>query len=229
MSSTQETFFASHLSILDIRTPNFQVQLSTGDLVAGTFGVNEPLSAVRLFVQINHVKEEGKEVVFSTFNPNKIFEEEEYDISLEELGLNFSRVFLKAEIVDFQVRITRVEPKRELDESFLSMQFRLAERQFARMTAHTGQRQEITSVDVVQNNQLRAVFKAKQKLLEEKGKGQSLLLFHGTPQANIKPILQNNFDLSKITNGRRFGNGVYFSERFHQNSLSNITQHMPNF
>ena len=224
MSSTQETFFASHLSISDIRTtPISQVQLSTGDLVAGTFGVNEPLSAVRLFVQINHVKEEGKEVVFSTFNPNKIFEEEEYDISLEELGLNFSRVLLKAEIVDIQVRITRVEPKRELDESFLSMQFRLAESQFARMTAHTGQRQEITSVDVVQNNQLRAVFKAKQKQLEEKGKGQSLLLFHGTPQANIKPILQNNFDLSITTNGRRFGNGVYFSERFHQNSLSNIT------
>ena len=186
--------------------------------------MNEPLSAVRLFVQINHVKEEGKEVVFSQpFNPNKIFEEEEYDCSLEELGLNFSRVFLKAEIVDFRVRITRVEPKRELDESFLSMQFRLAESQFARMTAHTGQRQEITSVDVVQNNQLRAVFKAKQKLLEEKGKGQSLLLFHGTPQANIKSILQNNFDLSITTNGRRFGNGVYFSERFHQYSLPSIT------
>ena len=223
MSSTQETIFASHLSISDIRAPISQVQLSTGDLVAGTFGVNEPLSAVRLFVQINHVKEEGKEVVFSAFNPNKIFEEEEYDCSLEELGLNSSRVLLKAEIVDFRVRITRVEPKRELDESFLSMQFRLAESQFARMTAHTGQRQEITSVDVVQNNQLRAVFKAKQKLLEEKGKGQSLLLFHGTPQANIKPILQNNFDLSITTNGRRFGNGVYFSERFHQKSLSNIT------
>ena len=223
MSSTQETIFASHLSISDIRAPISQVQLSTGDLVAGTFGVNESLSAVRLFVQIHHVKEEGKEVVFSTFNTNKIFEEEEYDCSLEKLGLNSSRVLLKAEIVDFRVRITRVEPKRELDESFLSMQFRLAESQFARMTAHTGQRQEITSVDVVQNNQLRAVFKAKQKLLEEKGKGKSLLLFHGTPQANIKPILQNNFDLSKITNGRRFGNGVYFSERFHQNSLSNIT------
>ena len=223
MSSTQETIFASHLSISDIRAPISQVQLSTGDLVAGTFGVNESLSAVRLFVQIHHVKEEGKEVVFSTFNTNKIFEEEEYDCSLEELGLNFSRVLLKAEIVDSQVRITRVEPKRELDESFLSMQFRLAESQFARMTAHTGQRQEITSVDVVQNNQLRAVFKAKQKLLEEKGKGKSLLLFHGTPQANIKPILQNNFDLSITTNGRRFGNGVYFSERFHQKSLSNIT------
>ena len=187
--------------------------------------MNEPLSAVRLFVQINHVKEEGKEIVFSQpFNPNKIFEEEEeYDCSLEELGLTSSRVLLKAEIVDFRVRITRVEPKRELDESFLSMQFRLAESQFARMMAHTRQRQEITSVDVVQNNQLRAVFKAKQKQLEEKGKGQSLLLFHGTPQANIKPILQNNFDLSKVTNGRRFGNGVYFSERFQQNSLSNIT------
>ena len=78
-------------------------------------------------------------------------------------------------------------------------------------TAHS--KRKIISVDVVQNARLRANFKAKQKELEGKGKGESLLLFHGTPQANIKSILKNNFDLSKVANGRLHGNGVYFSER----------------
>ena len=83
------------------------------------------------------------------------------------------------------------------------------------MAADTGKpRQKIISVDVVKNERLRSSFKAKQKELEVKGKGESLLLFRGTPQANILSILKNNFDLSIITNGRRYGNGVYFSERF---------------
>ena len=99
---------------------------------------------------------------------------------------------LKAEVVDFRVQISRVEPKRVLDEGFLSMQFRLAESQFARMATHVGgQKQKIISVDVVQNARLRASFKAKQKELEGKGKGERLLLFHGT-----QPILKNYFDLS---------------------------------
>ena len=33
-----------------------QVQLPSGDLVVQTFGVNEPLSAVRLYLQMNHLK-----------------------------------------------------------------------------------------------------------------------------------------------------------------------------
>ena len=41
----------------------------------------------------------------------------------------------------------------------------------------------------------------------------SLLLFHGTPQQNIPSILQNNFDTSKVVNGRALGDGVYFSEQ----------------
>ena len=65
------------------------------------------------------------------------------------------------------------------------------------MAADTGKpRQKIISVDVVKNERLRSSFKAKQKELEVKGKGESLLLFHGTPQANILSILKNNFDLS---------------------------------
>ena len=191
-----------------------QVQLPSGDLIVQTFGVNEPLSAVRLFLQMNQLKESPGDVVLSIVNPKKVFEEEEdYDCSLKDLGLT-SYVLLKAEVVDFRVQISRVEPKRVLDEGFLSMQFRLAESQFARMATHVGgQKQKIISVDVVQNARLRASFKAKQKELEGKGKGGSLLLFHGTQQANIESILKNNFDLSIVTNGRRYGNGVYFSER----------------
>ena len=41
----------------------------------------------------------------------------------------------------------------------------------------------------------------------------SLLLFHGTPQRNVLSILQNNFDTSKVANGRVYGDGVYFSEQ----------------
>ena len=92
------------------------------------------------------------------------------------------------------------------------------------MAADTGKpRQKIISVDVVKNERLRASFKAKQKELEVKGKGDSLLLFHGTPQANILSILENNFDLSIITNGRRYGNGVYFSERLRLNIFGNLS------
>jgi len=191
-----------------------EVQLPSGDLVVQTFGVNEPLSAVRLYLQMNHLKESTGDVVLSTINPKKAFkEEEEYDCPLKDLlGLASSYVLLlKAEVVEFSVKISRVEPKRVLDEGFLSMQFRLAESQFARMATH--QRQKISSVDVVQNARLRSGFKAKQRELEEKGKGESLLLFHGTPQPNIEAILKNNFDLSIVANGRRYGNGVYFSER----------------
>ena len=160
------------------------------------------------------LEESPGQVVLSTIMSKKPFEEEEYDRSLKDLGIT-SYVMLKAEIVDFKVEVIRVEPKRVLDEGFLSMQFRLAESQYARMAAETGkQRQKIVSVDVVKNERLRASFKAKQKELEVKGKGESLLLFHGTPQANILSILENNFDLSIITNGRSYGNGVYFSERF---------------
>ena len=101
---------------------------------------------------MNHLKESPGDVVLSTINPKKVFEEEEeYDCSLKDLGFA-SYVLLKAEVVDFSVKITRVEPKRVLDEGFLSMQFRLAESQFARMATQVGgPKQKITSVDVVQN------------------------------------------------------------------------------
>ena len=70
-------------------------------------------------------------------------------------------------------------------------------------------RHKIKSVDVVYNKTLQDKFEKKESEMEEKN---CLLLFHGTRQMNIEPILKENFDLSKMVNGRMYGNGVYFSE-----------------
>ena len=56
---------------------------------------------------MNQLKESPGEVVLSTINPKKVFkEEEEYDCSLKDLGLA-PYVMLKAEVVDFSVKISR--------------------------------------------------------------------------------------------------------------------------
>ena len=57
------------------------------------------------------------------------------------------------------------------------------------------------------------MFNEKKQVMQTRGlDDKPLLIFHGTPQENIEPILRDNFDLSKVANGRNFGNGVYFSE-----------------
>ena len=88
--------------------------LNTGS-AAQTFGVNEHLSVVRLFLQMNQLEESPGQLVLSTIMPKKPFEEEAYDRSLKDFGISFY-VMLKAEIVDFKVEVIRVEPKRVLDE-----------------------------------------------------------------------------------------------------------------
>ena len=115
------------------------------------------------------------------------------------------------ESVEFQV--INILPKRMFDESdFLDREFRIAEGQFLRMNASTKQNYEIKSIDIVVNKVLQQKFEDKKEELSNQGYGDCLLLFHGTPQQNIQPILRNNFDLSIKTNGRAYGDGVYFSE-----------------
>jgi len=115
------------------------------------------------------------------------------------------------ESADFQV--LNILPKRMFDESdSLDREFRIAEGQFLRMNANTNQNYEIKSIDIVINKVLQQKFEDKKEELSNQGYGDCLLLFHGTPQQNIQPILRNNFDLSIKTNGRAYGDGVYFSE-----------------
>ena len=88
-------------------------------------------------------------------------------------------------------RITRVHPQRHFEEDDpLSVQYRLAESQFARMHVQNKLQHKIVSIDVVCNPTLRTRFEAKRTELEIQGCGHSLLLFHGTPQDNIEPILR---------------------------------------
>ena len=117
------------------------------------------------------------------------------------------------ENAEFQV--INILPKRSFDESdFLDREFRIAEGQFLRMNANTKQNYEIKSIDIVVNKALQKKFDEKKEELSTQGHGEleCLLLFHGTPQQNIQPILKNNFDISIRTNGRTYGDGVYFSE-----------------
>jgi len=116
------------------------------------------------------------------------------------------------ENVEFQV--INILPKRMFDENDpLDKEFRIAEGQFLRMNSKTKNKYEITSIDVVYNKELSSKFERKEEEFSANGGNQGcLLLFHGTPQKNIELILKNNFDLSIRTNGRAYGDGVYFSE-----------------
>ena len=72
----------------------------------------------------------------------------------------------------------------------------------------------IESVDIVKNKFLKEQFDERRKELNRtEGDVKSLLLFHGTPQQNTMSILRDNFDLGKRVNGRKYGDGVYFSEQ----------------
>jgi len=116
------------------------------------------------------------------------------------------------EKVDFQV--INILPKRMFDENDpMDKEFRIAEGQFLRMNSKTKNKYEITSIDVVYNKDLSSKFEKKEEEFSANGGNEGcLLLFHGTPQQNIELILKNNFDLSIKTNGRAYGDGVYFSE-----------------
>jgi len=115
------------------------------------------------------------------------------------------------ENVEYQV--IKILPKRMFDDGDpLDKEFRIAEGQFLRMNSKAKQNYEIASIDVVHNKALSKKFEDKKEELASQGHGDCLLLFHGTPMKNIEPILKNNFDLSIRTNGRSYGDGVYFSE-----------------
>ncbi|CAI4228537.1 unnamed protein product [Auanema sp. JU1783] len=70
---------------VDYNQATIQVRLKDGKCVRNTFGAAEPLSAVRLWVQLNHSA--GAEVNFMTPFPRKTFSSEDYNAPLKNLGL----------------------------------------------------------------------------------------------------------------------------------------------
>jgi len=63
-----------------------QIRLTNGSALTQTFGAKEPLSAVRLFVEINRTDEPGPFALRVPF-PAKVFGVEDYDKPLDLLGL----------------------------------------------------------------------------------------------------------------------------------------------
>lgn len=80
----------------DYKETRIQVRLTTGQALTQTFNVKEPLSAVRLFVQLN----QDADVPFAlmTTFPRKVFAGEDYDKPLETLGLVPSAVVIVTKI-----------------------------------------------------------------------------------------------------------------------------------
>jgi len=78
----------------DYTETRVQVRLPSGAPLVHAFGVKEPLSAVRLFVQINRTDGGTGEVKLMTNFPKKVFGDEDYDNTLENLGLVPSAVLI---------------------------------------------------------------------------------------------------------------------------------------
>ncbi|XP_018329577.1 UBX domain-containing protein 1 [Agrilus planipennis] len=70
-----------------------QIRLTNGSTLTQTFGPKEPLSAVRLYVEMNRTDENGPFALMTSF-PRKIFGAEDYEKPLDVLGLAPSAVLI---------------------------------------------------------------------------------------------------------------------------------------
>jgi len=78
----------------DYTETRVQIRLPSGAPLVHAFGVKEPLSAVRLYVQMNRTDGGTGEVKLMTSFPKKVFGDEDYDNTLENLGLVPSAVLI---------------------------------------------------------------------------------------------------------------------------------------
>lgn len=62
-----------------------QIRLTNGATLKKTFGAKEPLSVVRVFIQMNRSDGEGPFTLMTPF-PRKVFEMEDYEKPLDVLG-----------------------------------------------------------------------------------------------------------------------------------------------
>lgn len=77
----------------DYSETKLQIRLSNGQTLVQSFGSNEQLSAVRLFVEMNRTDASGPFNLMTSF-PKKIFTEDDYDTPLDVLGLVPSAVVI---------------------------------------------------------------------------------------------------------------------------------------
>ena len=78
----------------DYTETRVQVRLPSRQPIVHTFGVKEQLAAVRLYVQMNRTDGGTGPVNLMTNFPKKVFTDEDYDNTLENLGLVPSASFI---------------------------------------------------------------------------------------------------------------------------------------
>jgi len=71
----------------DYTEAKLQIRQTNGQAIVHSFGVKEPLAAVRLYVEMNRTDGGAGPVKFMTNFPKKVFGDDDYDNTLENLGL----------------------------------------------------------------------------------------------------------------------------------------------
>ncbi|ELT94094.1 hypothetical protein CAPTEDRAFT_214068 [Capitella teleta] len=74
-----------------------QVRLTNGSALTQTFSANEPLSAVRLYIQMNRTDGDGTFNLMTSF-PRKVFSEADMEVPLSALGLVPSAVLMVTKV-----------------------------------------------------------------------------------------------------------------------------------
>lgn len=78
----------------DYSEARLQIRQTNGQPIVHTFGAKEPLAAVRLYVEMNRTDGLSGEVKLMTNFPKKVFAAEDYENSLDNLGLVPSAVLM---------------------------------------------------------------------------------------------------------------------------------------
>lgn len=64
-----------------------QIRLTNGAALRQKFGAKEPLSSVKLYVEMNRTDGDGPFSLMTSFPPKKVFAQEDYDKPLDLLGM----------------------------------------------------------------------------------------------------------------------------------------------
>jgi len=78
----------------DYTEARLQIRQANGEAIVHSFGVKEPLAAVRLYVEMNRTDGSTGPIKFMTNFPKKVFGEDDYENTLENLGLVPSAVLM---------------------------------------------------------------------------------------------------------------------------------------
>lgn len=81
----------------DYNEVRLQIRLTNGSVLQETFKAKEPLSAVKLYIEMNRTDPAGPFSLMTSF-PKKVFDDEDYDKPLHLLGLAPSAVIIVTKI-----------------------------------------------------------------------------------------------------------------------------------